>query len=151
MADKLPERVALSHTPPPWARAGERFFITICCAKRNVNQLCTLDRSQALIESAKAYHKMARWHLTLFLLMPDHLHCIASFPPEASIRNTLRAWKSFHARQLHVEWQSGFFDHRLRNDQSANEKYRYILANPVRASLVDHENDWPHRWVPDAR
>jgi hypothetical protein len=35
------------------------------------------------------------------------------------------------------------FDHRLRRDESLDEKARYILANPVRAGLVKREEDWP--------
>jgi len=48
------------------------------------------------------------------------------------------------SRQLAVEWQQDFFEHRLRHDESAREKADYILANPVRAGLVARPEDWPH-------
>jgi len=148
MRGNRPERIALPHDPPPWVAAGERFFLTICCANRLTNQLCLPEKSETLLEAARTYHRLGRWHLSVFLLMPDHIHLIASFPHEASMRQTVRAWKAYHTRHLGIEWQSGFFDHRLRSDASADDKYRYILANPVRAGLVENPVDWPRRWEP---
>jgi hypothetical protein len=47
---------------------------------------------------------------------------------------------------LRVHWQEDFFEHRLRNDETARQKGDYILANPVRAGLVAKPGDWPHVW-----
>ena len=33
-------------------------------------------------------------------------------------------------------WQKGFFDHVLRSQESAGEKWKYVRENPVRAGLV---------------
>jgi hypothetical protein len=40
--------------------------------------------------------------------------------------------------------QEGFFDHRIRSNESAEEKRQYILMNPVRAGLVARPEDWPY-------
>jgi len=34
----------------------------------------------AILSAARWYHQHAKWHLGLFLVMPDHLHFIAKFP-----------------------------------------------------------------------
>jgi hypothetical protein len=34
------------------------------------------------------------------------------------------------------DWQKGFFDHVLRSQESAGEKWKYVRENPVRAGLV---------------
>jgi hypothetical protein len=47
---------------------------------------------------------------------------------------------------LCIDWQDDFFEHRLRNDESARQKADYILANPVRKGLVSRAEDWPHVW-----
>jgi hypothetical protein len=60
-------------------------------------------------------------------------------------------WKRFVARKTGVEWQKGFFDHRLRHDESFEEKAHYIRMNPVRAELVANPGDWPHVWSFDGR
>jgi REP element-mobilizing transposase RayT len=103
----------------------------------------------SLIESAVYYHTSGIWWLHLFLLMPDHLHALLAVPPGKQLGRTIAAWKSYQSKSLKVEWQAGFFDHRLRNDESLEEKAHYIRMNPVRAGLVAMPGDWPHVW--DAR
>lgn len=41
-------------------------------------------------------------------------------------------------------WQKGFFDHVMRNGESALQKWLYIRENPVRAGLVGCAEDWPY-------
>lgn len=81
--------------------------------------------------------------------MPDHLHALISFPELAKIEKTIRDWKRYVAKQTGVSWQDGFFEHRLRSTQSANEKWHYILHNPVRQGLVSDSKDWPYIWLPE--
>lgn len=40
-------------------------------------------------------------------------------------------------------WQRGYYEHVLRSEESALQKARYILANPVRASLVEWPTQYP--------
>jgi hypothetical protein len=42
-------------------------------------------------------------------------------------------------------WQKGFFDHVLRSSESYDEKWQYVLQNPVRAELVSRNEDWPYQ------
>lgn len=62
---------------------------------------------------------------------------------------TVGQWKGFLAKTQNIEWQDGFWDHRLRTDESLEEKAAYILQNPVRAGLVECIEAWPHWWRPD--
>jgi len=39
-------------------------------------------------------------------------------------------------------WQKGFFDHVLRSQESAGEKWKYVRENPVRAGLVEYSSEW---------
>ena len=39
-------------------------------------------------------------------------------------------------------WQKGFFDHVLRSQESAREKWKYVRENPVRAGLVEYSSEW---------
>jgi REP element-mobilizing transposase RayT len=79
-----------------------------------------------------------------FLLMPDHLHALLSFPPsEKPIRLVISKWKEWTARTVGIQWQDDFFEHRLRHDESRRQKADYILENPVRKGLVSRTEDWP--------
>jgi REP element-mobilizing transposase RayT len=90
------------------------------------------------------------WFAHLFLLMPDHVHALLSFPPNRrSIEGVVLDWKRRVARETGVVWQRDFFEHRLRSFESWREKADYILANPVRAGLVTRTEDWPYVWFPE--
>ncbi len=83
--------------------------------------------------------------------MPDHLHALLSFPPSSCRFQTIISnWKRWTATDLGIVWQRDFFEHRLRADESRKEKADYILANPVRAGLVQEAKEWPYVWMPTA-
>ena len=42
-------------------------------------------------------------------------------------------------------WQEEFFDHVLRSGESYEDKWQYVLQNPIRAGLVDRTDDWPYQ------
>jgi hypothetical protein len=46
--------------------------------------------------------------------------------------------------QRRISWQKSFFDHVLRSDESAAEKWEYVRQNPVRAGLVASADEWPY-------
>jgi putative transposase len=144
----LPQRKHLFHTPPSWVKSGEIFFITICCAGRKVNQLARDDVFISMTNALDHYIRAAKLWSHLFLAMPDHLHALMSFPSDERMDKVLRDWKRFIAKQTGVVWQDGFFDHRLRNEESFKEKAHYIRTNPVREDLVAEPEAWKYVWLP---
>jgi putative transposase len=144
--ENLPQRRSLPHEVPTWVRAGELFFITICCTPRGANQLCRPDIAAALFESVKHRQDRRDWFARLVLLMPDHLHALISFPADREMTKTIRLWKTFMARQHGIEWQRDFFDHRIRAAEQWELKATYIRGNPVRAGLVADAKDWLYAW-----
>jgi putative transposase len=145
----FPER--LHHPAPHWVEPGALFHIRIRL-DREKHQRTLIDPSlgQAILDWAIFYQTKARWHITLFLLMPDHTHAVLSFPRGESMSEVIRDWKRFHKRANHVIRQEGYFDHRLRTDERGmqfSEKLNYIRQNPVAAGLCARTEDWP--WVID--
>lgn len=122
------------------------FFVTICCAERRVNQLCRGEIAAVLFEAVEFRQQAARWYVHLLVLMPDHLHALVSFPDQEVMATVVSNFKEVTAKKARVCWQSGFFDHRLRSDESFDSKAMYIRANPVRAGLVDEVAKWPWIW-----
>jgi hypothetical protein len=95
-----------------------------------------------LLNSARFYEAKQRWHITLFLLMPDHLHALLSFASDQSISKIVGHWKHFQSRKHGIIWQEGYFDHRLRDDERGEQlsaKMNYIRHNPVAAGLCTKE------------
>jgi REP element-mobilizing transposase RayT len=140
----LGQRKTLGHFPPAFVSSGSWFFITICCQRRGLNQLCRPTSAPPLLEDATFYHTSQRWVLHLLLLMPDHLHLIAGFPMDTNMSDVIRNWKRLTARRTGIEWQRNYFDHRVRPDEGLQLKTDYIRQNPVRAGLVRTAEDWPH-------
>ena len=77
------------------------------------------------------YHDANKWYIALFLVMPDHWHAIMGFGGHSKMTESIRSWKRYTSRQLEIEWQDGFFEHRLRNENEEREKFLYIKRNPV--------------------
>ncbi len=145
----LPSRQRLHHETPEWVKAGSPFFVTLCCTPRGENQLTSSPQiPNAVLGSVAHYHTNNIWWVHLFLLMPDHAHALLAVAPDKDLSSTVRAWKSWQTKTLNIRWQSGFFDHRLRSDESLEEKAHYVRQNPVRAGLVSDAATWPHAWAP---
>jgi putative transposase len=139
-------RRALPHDPPHFIGTADAiFFITICCERKGENQLCHPNVAETLFASARFYWERNLWGLPLLLLIPDHLHMLATFGPDIGMKRVIRNWKRYLTNHAAIRWQRDFFDHRLRNDESFEEKAAYILNNPVRAGLVARFEDWPYQ------
>ena len=140
----LHQRRKLPHEIPPWVRQGARHFITVNCRERDADGLCRGDTAVQLLKSARHYEEIGRWYLWLMVVMPDHVHLIITFNLERGVRPIMKAWKGYQTRNLHIEWQADFFEHRLRNDDEFVEKMHYVRMNPVRKGLVVSPEEWPH-------
>jgi REP-associated tyrosine transposase len=137
-------RKTLDHTAHFSARFGATYFLTICCAEKGRNQLCKNKVRDSIFMTAKMHDARGAWHLELLLLMPDHLHALIAIDGEASLSSIVASFKRATSRLAKVRWQRNFFDHRLRHDESFDEKETYIRQNPVRTGLINNEDDWPY-------
>ena len=139
------KRISLTHLAPPWVKDGSLFFLTICCEERGQNQLCEKVVAESLFEAASFYMGRSEWFIRLMLLMPDHCHALVSFPSGVEMSKVISNWKRFTAKKTGINWQKNYFDHRIRNEESWEEKATYIRMNPVRKGLVSTPSEWA--WV----
>ena len=147
--DDLPQRKYLKHAIPSSVFIGNEhpaFFITICCQRRGKNQLALDEVWSEMLEAIRNRQDRGVWICTLFVAMPDHVHAVMRFHGETRMDVAIRGWKRWITTQCGICWQRGFFDHRLRSPESAEQKREYILNNPVRAGLVDKPSDWKYVW-----
>ena len=82
--------------------------------------------------------------------MPDHLHLLMQVQGK-SLSRVVKCLKGTSARALNHEigrtgrfWDPGFHDRAVRRDQPLVSAARYIIANPVRAGLVERVGDYPY-------
>ncbi len=121
------------------------YFLTYgVAAKKNV-----LNNSHYFEALQQAIQQADRWHIECVIVMPDHVHLLtAPFNRDESVGKLagfLKKRSKFLCKGS-WDWQPGSFDHLLRSAESAEQKWKYIRENPVRAGLVERWQDWPYRF-----
>jgi putative transposase len=149
----MPVRKRLPHEVPLWIDpAKEIYFITICAASRGKNQFARTDIAERLFETFIHRNQIGVWFVYFGLLMPDHVHLLVSFPESGKpIETIVSKWKEWTSKTVGIQWQRGFFEHRLRRNESYREKADYLWANPMRAGLVDQIENWPFVFIGEKR
>jgi putative transposase len=129
------------------------YFITICVAKRR--PLLKNDAAFAVLRSEwEGAPSRYGWSVGRFVVMPDHVHffCISDETQGGkSLSDFVGGFKQWTAKAILRNsglpaplWQSEFFDHLLRSDESYGSKWTYVRENPVRAGLAQSPEDWPY-------
>ena len=84
-----------------------------------------------------------------WVIMPDHLHWLFALN-HSLLPEVVRRVKGKSAYRINLHrgyqsklWQKGFHDHAIRRDKDLKAVARYIIANPLRAGLVDNIGDYP--------
>jgi len=139
----LPTRDRLYHAIPSWVDEKDKWFVTICCQPRGLNQLANPVTAAVYRGALAFYETKGLMKPVVSVLMPDHLHIVAQFDHRKGMARTISGLKQHLARHAGVSWQQGFFDHRLRGEHEVAEKCRYVWNNPVRAGLCAAPSDWP--------
>ena len=85
-----------------------------------------------------------------FVVMPDHVHWLLQPSESRSLSVIVNSVKSESARRINAIrdsrgrlWQKGFYDRAIRREQDIQNVARYIVANPLRAGLVDSLSQYP--------
>ena len=107
--------------------------------------LIAANNAVRLLLALEFYRTKSHIFPRLAVIMPDHLHLIASIPESTDMTKTIRNWKRWTAKDTGIVWQDRFFDHRLRSDAEVAEKMQYVAMNPVRKGLCETADDWPFR------
>lgn len=84
-----------------------------------------------------------------WVLMPDHLHLLAILKDD-DLAAVMRRLKSLSAIAINrfrggsePVWQKGFHDRAVRAEEDLRGLARYVIANPLRAGLVERVGDYP--------
>jgi len=87
--------------------------------------------------------------LLAWVLMPDHFHGLIRLDGNRPLPRVVQRMKSVASRACRTRhpdmaiWARAFHDHALREDEDLCHAARYLVANPVRAGLVEHVHDYP--------
>ena len=128
---------------------GQVYFITSVCAGR-APRFASHDvacAASAVVACANSWHDAA---LLAWVLMPDHLHLLLELGADHALERVMQRGKSLIARSAHAAvgtrgefWQPAFHDRALRRHEDLRAAARYLIANPLRAGLVERVGDYP--------
>ncbi|WP_347911254.1 transposase [Pseudomonas grandcourensis] len=84
-----------------------------------------------------------------WVVMPDHFHWLVELE-KCSLSSLMRKTKSLTTREVNLSsarrgplWQQGYHDRALRRDEDLVKMARYVVANPLRAGLVERLGEYP--------
>ncbi|WP_460111520.1 REP-associated tyrosine transposase [Pseudomonas sp. S3_H04] len=84
-----------------------------------------------------------------WVVMPDHFHWLIELR-RGSLSEVMQKTKSLSTKAVRqasggnsVLWQRGFHDRALRREEDLVKMARYVVANPLRAGLVEKLGDYP--------
>ncbi len=85
-----------------------------------------------------------------YVVMPDHLHWLIQLEADVPLGVVMQAVKSVSSHRINKSlgwkgcvWQPRYHDHAVRREENIRALARYVIANPLRAGLVDTIGDYP--------
>lgn len=137
----LPKRKPLRLSEYDYSRNGA-YFITICTKdkKRILSKVIYDGYTEPYIkltskgEIAKKYIENIN-DLYSYVIMPNHIHLIIIKDnySKTNITKDIRSFKTLVSKDIKESiWQTGYYDHVIRDDSDFEIKAQYIIENPKR-------------------
>jgi REP element-mobilizing transposase RayT len=131
-----------------YAEQNRIYLLTANTLKREpVFKDCTLGRlvvHQFMQAQKEGFADTLAW-----VVMPDHFHWLIQLQ-RGSLAQLMCQTKSLSTRAINRAigrtgslWQQSFHDRALRKDEDLVKLARYVVANPLRAGLVEKLGDYP--------
>ncbi len=140
---------------------GGSFFFTVVTEQRRPI-LATAEAVRVLREAVRKVRSQRPFTLDAMVVLPDHLHCIWTMPPDdADFATRWRLIKtrftkdcdpglrgvanaSQTRRREQAVWQHRYWEHQLRDEESFARHVDYIHFNPVKHGLASSPLEWPY-------
>jgi REP element-mobilizing transposase RayT len=112
----------------------------------------SLENGRKLVRQLMELQREGRVETLCYVIMPDHLHWLMVLH-QGELADVMRLLKGRTAHAIgEAVWQTSYFDHAVRAEEDLREIARYIVANPLRAKLVERVGDyslWDAVWLDD--
>ncbi|MEY2631855.1 MAG: hypothetical protein RIR00_509 [Pseudomonadota bacterium] len=128
---------------------GQAYLITTVTANRNP-WFSDWRLGRAVVGEMRKLEEEGCLKSMAWVLMPDHLHWLFQLGEKTSLSDTVKAFKgrtgqlvNQYAGSSGPVWQKGFHDRAMRQEDDLPAIARYIVANPLRAGLVEKIGAYP--------
>ena len=103
-----------------------------------------------VVKEMRVLHEAGDVNSLAWVVIPDHIHWLFQLTEHKTLSEVMKCFKASSALQVNgylgqsgTVWQKAFYDHGLRKEQDVKGIARYIVANPLRAKLVERIGDYP--------
>ena len=132
-----------------FSQAHQFYHVTLCTDNR-LAWFSDIHCGRIVVRQMRRLHEERKLDSIAWVVMPDHLHWLFQLGETKSLSNVIKDLKGRTAIELNAYlqrkgtiWQRGFYDHGLRKEEDIKKISRYIVANPLRAGLVEQITDYP--------
>jgi putative transposase len=127
--------------------ANRIYLITIVCAQRKTI-FADIHCGRTVVRELQRIEDNAK--TLCFVIMPDHIHWLMQLDNDLELSRCAQKFKGNVTRELHKRqlvngkiWEPSFHDSAIRRERDLLATARYIVANPLRAGLVNTLRDYP--------
>ena len=127
---------------------GRGYLLTVVVHERR-QLFSDWQVGRLLVAEMKRAHDEQWVNSIAWVIMPDHFHWLVQLE-RSSLAKLMQSVKSRSTltinRALNREggfWQSGYHDRAIRDNEELRPFARYIVANPLRAGMVERIGDYP--------
>ncbi|MBW4967877.1 transposase [Pseudoalteromonas sp. CR1] len=126
------------------------YSITLCCDHRKP-LFSNYVNARLITKELFLFSKSNSINTICYVVMPDHVHWFFQLSGTANLSGVVRKFKNITTHNLNKQnstsgkiWQSNYYDHQVRDERDLIAQARYIVANPLRAKLVDNISKYPY-------
>ena len=130
------------------SEVGRAYFITAVVHNRQPI-FSDWQTGRLLVDQLRQAHDKGQAESIAWVVMPDHFHWLMQLKSDdlGAVIGGIKA-RCTHAVNKKTGrrgalWQTGFHDRAIRDDEDLKPFARYIVANPLRAGLVEKIGDYP--------
>ena len=140
---------------------GGTLFFTVVTHNRRPN-LASAESVEVLRTAMRTVRQSMPFDIDAMVVMPDHLHCIWTLPPQdadfATRWRLIKTWFTKNSPQClratpnlarvakHEQaiWQHRYWEHVIRDENDYARHVDYIHYNPVKHGLAASAIEWPY-------
>jgi REP element-mobilizing transposase RayT len=138
-----------------YSEHGRSYLITVVVHHRQ-RLFTDLSLGRLLVAEFRQAHERGLVDSLAWVIMPDHIHWLFELK-QMTLADVVRRMKSRstltinrHRQSKERVWQPGYHDRAEREEDDIRKMARYIIANPLRAGLVERVGDyslWDAAWL----
>ena len=135
---------------------NNRIYLVTTVTNQRQKIFTDFSLGRQVVYAIRYQHQQQKVNSIAFVVMPDHIHWLFALQNDNSLAEVMHSVKGRSSNQIQKIrrergeissrqslWQKGYHDHALRKEEDLQQTARYIIANPIRAGIVNKVANYP--------